>query len=264
MHMISVALFKHFGSWTSLLLYVHVFIRSCSCLGWLLLDSPQFIHILLHQRAVSSLAGEAAQHRMWLFHGFVLSHHLWFVAAQMSFPRVIHPHLCVRSWFILLVCSHWAESFPRFSKSLFMKRLPAMHSHSQDHNQTSQPLQFCQSMTQAIAMCDKWQKCETLVSHCVVCCNWQIIIIFNHKILFTECFFRERESHKPICVTHLFTCDLKNEFWGQVSWWLWPNCMMPEAEDLSWESPLVPARVRWQPKEVTPSHCIGSYVCHLL
>lgn len=262
MHIISVALFKHFWSWSYLLLCVHVFV--CSYLGWLLLDSPWFVHILLRQRAVSSLAGEAAQHGMCLFHGFVLSHHSWFAATQMSFPRVIHPHLCVCSWFILLVCFHWGASFSRFSKSLFTKRLPAMHSYYQDHNQTSQPLQFCQCVTQAIAMCDKWQKCGTLVPHCVVSCNWQIIIIFNHKILFTECFFRERESHKLICVTHLFTCDLKNEFWGQVIWWLWPNCMMAEAEDLSWESLLVPARVRWWPKEETPSHWLSFYVCPLL
>lgn len=204
----------------------------------------------------------AAQHGMCLFCGFVASDHLWSVTTQMSFPRVVHAHLCVFSWFILLICSHWAASFPCVLKFPFMKRLPAMHSYSQDHNWTSQPLQFCQCVIQSIAMCDKWQKCGTLVPHCVACCNWQIIIIFNHKN-FTECFFRERESHKPVCVTHLFIRDLKNGFCGQTIWWLWPNYLMAEAEDLSWEPPLVPAKVRWGPKEKTPSHWISSCVCPL-
>lgn len=170
---------------------------------------------------------DAAQHWMCLFCGFVVSHHLWSVTIQMSFLRVIRPHLCICSWFILLICSHRAASFSCLSKSIFMKRLPAMHSYSQDHNWTSQPLQFCQCLTQSIAMCDKWQKCGTLVPHCIACCNWQIIIIFNHKNCLQSA-FSESVSHinQFVSLTCLyviwkigFVAKISDGS-GQIIWWL--------------------------------------------
>lgn len=145
-------------------------------------------------RVLQGRLTDAIRHGMCLFCDFVVSHHLWSIMTQMSFPRVIHPDLYVCSCFILFICSHWATSFSCLSNSYFMERLPAMHSYSQDHNQTSQHLQFCQCVTQAIAMCDKWQKCGTIVPHCIACCNWQIMIIFNHKNCLQSA-FSESMSH---------------------------------------------------------------------
>lgn len=132
---------------------------------------------------------DAACHGKWFFCGFVVSHYFWSIMTQISFCRIVNPYLCVCGWLIM-----FPASFFCFSKSFLMKRLPAMHSYYQDHNQTSQPLEFCQCVTQAIAMCDKWQKCGTLVPHCVACCNWQIIIVFSHKNCLQSA-FSESMSH---------------------------------------------------------------------
>ena len=202
-------------------------------------------------RVLEGRLTDAAQRGMCLLCAFVVSHHLWSATTQIYFPRVLHPHLCVCSWFILDVCSHWAASLSCFPKSFFVKRLPAMHSYSQDHNQTSQPLQFCQRVTQAVAMCDKWQKYGTLVPHCVACCNWQSIIVYNHKNCLQSA-FSESMSHisrfvSLVCLYVIWKIGSVAKLSVAVA-----KLSDAKAEDLSWESSLVPARVRWWPRDTIP------------